>query len=177
MVIEVLNIGLERPTIIPPTIIITNGIYDDVIIGVSTGDGGRVFSSQETIHFSSCNSGFYCRGYQSGEGERGGYWYQDSIHCYSHNLVSSVYGDVRGVYRYQNIISPSHNPVGRDKLLGLSFASCPVEKKSMVMRDVDIGLRSETLPPITQVGVVDCCAALLLHVLLTKVFMVIIGVI
>ena len=36
----------------------------------------------------------------------------------------------------------------------------------MVMRGLYIGLRPSTIPPITQVGTVDCRVALLLHVLL-----------
>ena len=42
-------------------------------------------------------------------------------------------------------------------------------------KNVDICLIPATLPPITQVGMVDCLVDLLIHVLLTKILMVMIG--
>ena len=45
-----------------------------------------------------------------------------------------------------------------------------VEKVLIVMGEVDIGLRTATLPPITQLDVVDCWVSHFLLVLLTKMF-------
>ena len=47
----------------------------------------------------------------------------------------------------------------------------------MVIREVETGLRQDTLPPITQIGMVYGHVALLPHVLLMNVFMVVRGVI
>ena len=47
-----------------------------------------------------------------------------------------------------------------------------MENLLMVVGEVVIGLRPATLPPITQVGLVDFRVALLLLVLFTKLFMV-----
>ena len=52
-----------------------------------------------------------------------------------------------------------------------------VEQVLVVMVAVDIGLRPATLPPITQVDVVDCCFNLLLNFMLRKIYILIIGVI
>ena len=52
-----------------------------------------------------------------------------------------------------------------------------VEQVLVVMVEVDIGLRPATLPPITQVDVVDCCVNLLLNFMLRKFYILIIGVI
>ena len=51
-----------------------------------------------------------------------------------------------------------------------------VEQVLMVMREVDIGLRPSTLPPITQVGMVDFWVDLFILVLFMKLFMVMIEV-
>ena len=85
--------------------------------------------------------------------------------------------DGRGVYRYQNIYSPYHNSGRCGILSGLSFSSCSVEKMFMVTREEYIGIIPNTLPPITHVAMLDCYFALFLYVLLTKVFMLMRGVI
>ena len=41
----------------------------------------------------------------------------------------------------------------------------------MVIGDVDIGLKSATIPTITQVTMVDCCIYMLLLIVFTKFFM------
>ena len=52
-----------------------------------------------------------------------------------------------------------------------------LKKIFMVMKELDIGLRPDTLTTITQMGVVDFRVALFLHVMLTKVFTIKRGVI
>ena len=52
-----------------------------------------------------------------------------------------------------------------------------LEKFFMVMEEVDIGIRTATLPPITQVDVVYCWVYLLFIDVFSKVFMVMKGVI
>ena len=45
-----------------------------------------------------------------------------------------------------------------------------VDKVLIVIGELDIGLRPATLPPITQVTMVDCCDYLLILILFMKVF-------
>ena len=57
------------------------------------------------------------------------------------------------------------------------FIIIPLLKLFMVMIEVDIGIIPATQPPINQTGVSDCLVALLIHILLKKVFMVMRGMI
>ena len=52
-----------------------------------------------------------------------------------------------------------------------TFPLAIVEKLLMVIGEVDIGLRPETPPPVTQATMVDCCVYMLLLVMFIKVFM------
>ena len=92
-----------------------SGIYDDVSLGVYLGDERGGYRSQDTSHYSSCNSGFYRCGDQSGDTGRGVYWYQDTSHSSSHNLGASVDGYGRGGYRSQIINFTSHKTCCDDR--------------------------------------------------------------
>ena len=59
-----------------------NVITDDESLGLSTGDGRGGYRSQDTIHYSSHNIGFYHIGDQSGDYGIGGYRFQETIHYY-----------------------------------------------------------------------------------------------
>ena len=105
------------------------GVSDDGSIGVYVGDGTRIFWSQDTIHYYSCNRGVYRCVDQSVDNGRCGFRYQDNIDSSFHNRIESVDGCVIGGDSYQTSHSSSHNPGERGILSCISFYSRPVDKK------------------------------------------------
>ena len=131
-----------------------DGIYENKIIEVSTGDRRRGHRSIETSQSYSCNRGVY----HINDNGRGGYSSQETSHYYIAIvefiiLVLMVKVDL-GLKR------PSTIPLEI------------MEQKLMLTEEVDIVLRPETFHPLTHVTVIDFGVHQFLLVLLTKIFMV-----
>ena len=120
---------------------------------MSEGNGRHGYRYIGTIHSSYINNGVY----QICEDGRGVYMLQETSQYYSHN---------RGVY--QSVYQSCENGRG---VLGLNIpATVTIEimdQKLMLMGELDSGLTTATISPITQVAVVDCWVSNFLLVLLT----------